>query len=145
MLRGTTRSLVEAVITSSRHHQVLTPIPRPWVGCSHWTTPFRPLRTFSTPIQSRRVGHSDESISLAPDSERYNDAHNDVWDTRNTEDVGIETSLEGITIDQVDPSDSSHTQTQNDLVNLEPPEENVRFFQSVIKQSSTNSPTLMKK
>jgi hypothetical protein len=139
MLRGTTKSLREAVTSSSRYHQVVTPILfRPWVGCSHWTTPFRPLRTFSTTMRPRRLDRFDsqfvESKSLAEDQEQHDDAQDDVCDTGNTDDVGIETLLEGVTIDQLDPADSSNSQMQNDRVNLETPEENVCIFQHIIQQ-----------
>lgn len=119
MLRGTARALR----TASRISQ-LNQVPsesstshRPWVGCSHWTTPFRPLKAFSTSTQCRRDTVLDSNLDLssslreAPES---NVDREDVWDNGNAEDVGIETSLEGIIVDQVDPSDSCHTQTQGD-------------------------------
>jgi len=119
MLRGTARALR----TASRSAHLNQPpgelavLRRPWVGCSHWTTPFRPLKAFSTSTQSRRdtVHNSnlDMSSSLREDPESDFDRE-DVWDNGNADDVGIETSLEGIIVDQVDPSDSYHTQTQGD-------------------------------
>jgi len=119
MLRGTARALR----TASRISQ-LNQAPsecsishRPWVGCSHWTTPFRPLKAFSTSTQCRRDpvhdSNLDRSSSLREDPESNVDRE-DVWDNGNAEDLGIETSLEGIIVDQVDPSDSYHTQTQGD-------------------------------
>ena len=72
---------------------------------------------FSTSTQSRRDTVHDSDLDMSSslrEEPESNVDREDVWDNGNAEDLGIETSLEGIIVDQVDPSDSYHTQTQGD-------------------------------
>lgn len=78
---------------------------RTWIGCSHWTTPFRPVRAISN------GSHSDQGNTLADDSEQTSleegegqtaDIDQDAAFVRNADAFpGIDAQSEGIIVDRV--------------------------------------------
>jgi hypothetical protein len=104
MLRGTAGTLSNAVAAGQvgRYHVV----QRSWVGCSHWTTPYRPVQAFSTrtrnegdglfdPPELAREHTSDQSVETKSrrESERDKEAYSD-----------MDITQDGIIIDQIDPN-----------------------------------------
>ena len=95
MLRGTVRCL-KAVAPKVHAHRITGDI-RPWVGCSHWTTPYRPHQWFST----RR----SQGDGLFDPPELAQDAKSKLGTASGTENdsfMDLDESQEGIIIDQID-------------------------------------------
>ena len=104
MLRGTVRCF--KAVAPKVHAPRITGDIRPWVGCSHWTTPYRPQQSFST--------HRNQGDGLFDPPERGHDAKSKPETTSIIEDDGfmdLDEPQEGVIIDQIDThhdaSDSS--------------------------------------
>jgi hypothetical protein len=69
--------------------------PQAWVGCSHWTTPFRPVRYYTT--------HDGTSAKTMRGSDSLFDTGNEEDEIQCQEVAGAEAAEEGMVIDQVDP------------------------------------------
>lgn len=100
MLRGTVRCL--RAVVPKIHAPRTTENFRPWVGCSHWTTPYRPHQSFST-HRSQGDGLFDQPDS-APDAERGQETKSQIDDD---DFMNLDESQEGIIIDQIDPHDDA--------------------------------------
>jgi len=118
MLRGVLagRGLVSIIksgakVQAIRNHEVEG---RAWVGCSHWTTPFRPVRYFASSPNATRAARNDLASTIQDDGEIPKDIPTRS-DSDQTELQDFESTDEGITIDHVvpdayePPSDSSGT------------------------------------
>lgn len=95
MLRGTVRCF-KAVAPKVHAHRITGDV-RPWVGCSHWTTPYRPHQWFSTP-RSQGDGLFDPP-ELAQDAEKKLETTSIIEDDSFND---LDQSQEGIIIDQID-------------------------------------------
>jgi len=100
MLRGTVRCF-KAVAQKVHAHRTAEGVT-PWVGCSHWTTPYRPHQSFST-----HRSHGDglfDPLDSAQDAERGQETKSQIDDD---EFMNLDKSQEGITIDRIDPHDDA--------------------------------------
>jgi hypothetical protein len=98
MLRGTVRCL--RIVAPKVHTPPIAEGVRPWVGCSHWTTPYRPHQSFST--------HRSPGDGLFDPPELAQDATKEEFpalEEENGELMEEYISQDGITIDQIDPHD----------------------------------------
>jgi hypothetical protein len=106
MLRGTVRCF--RIVAPKVHASRTTVDARPWVGCSHWTTPYRPHQSFST-HRSQGDGLFDPP-ELAQSTESGQEI---ISQTEDDEFLDFDEPLEGITIDQIDPhDDATHSPDQ---------------------------------
>lgn len=80
---------------------------RPWVGCSHWTTPFRPHQSYSTTRVRTRDGLFDQPELDEQNITTQNDSQEREDGSPATEDghLGMDTFEDGIIIDQIDARD----------------------------------------
>jgi hypothetical protein len=121
MLRGTVGSLGKAVAAGQVGRYQL--IQRPWVGCSHWTTPYRPVQAFSTrtrnegdglfdPPELAREHTSDQSVETEKrrESETDKEAYSDMDITQDV-----------IIIDQIDPNVLTSGESPSNPSNSKPP------------------------
>jgi protein subunit release factor B len=106
MLRGTIRCF--RTVASKVHTRPTTVDAIPWVGCSHWTTPYRPHQSFST--------HRSQGDGLFDPPELAQDGDTRLETTSQIEDdefMDLDESQEGIIIDQIDPhDDATHSPDQ---------------------------------
>jgi hypothetical protein len=104
MLRGVIagRGLVATVrhgieTQAKRHHEVGG---RAWVGCSHWTTPFRPVRYFASSPNQTKAARNDLASTIQDDGEIRKDIPTRS-DSDQTELQDFESTDEGIIVDHV--------------------------------------------
>jgi protein subunit release factor B len=100
MLRGTIRCF--RIVAPKVHTRPTTVDARAWVGCSHWTTPYRPHQSFST--------HRSQGDGLFDPPELAQDGNSRLETISQLEDddfTDVDGSQEGIIIDQIDPHDGA--------------------------------------
>jgi len=104
MLRGAIGCVGKARSIGVRtRHQAVN---RAWVGCSHWTTtPFRPLQPFSTRVRDEAGGLFDqpelgEGNGPTQDAETHHEGSSNMTEETS---MNVDSSHEGVTIDQIDP------------------------------------------
>jgi hypothetical protein len=100
MLRGTVRCF--KAVAPKVHASRTTVDARPWVGCSHWTTPYRPHQSFST---HRSLGDGlFDPPELAQSTESGQET---ISQTEDDEFLDFDEPQEGIIIDQIDPHEGA--------------------------------------
>jgi len=101
MLRGTVRCF--KTVATKIHARRTIEVVRPWVGCSHWTTPYRLHQSFST-HRSQGDGLFDPP-ELARDGDSGSTA---ISQQEGDEFMDDDQFQEGIIIDQIDPHDDAN-------------------------------------
>jgi hypothetical protein len=113
MLRGTVRCFRTAVPKVYTRYQGIDTAP--WVGCSHWTTPYRPYQSFST-HRNQGDGLFDPP-ELAQDGESRRNA---ISQNESDDSMDIDESQEGIIIDQIDPHDAASNSSDQTTTPIRP-------------------------
>jgi len=101
MLRGTVRCF--RAVAPTVHAPCILEGVRFWVGCSHWTTPYRPHQSFST-HRSQGDGLFDPP-EIAQNTESGQENVSPIESHESTDD---DISQEGIIIDQINPHDDAN-------------------------------------
>ena len=113
MFRGTIGCVNRGVATAQtiRCH----PQPPAWVGCSHWTTPFRSPQPFSTSTRQEDGGLFDPPTLSEEHGSLQNSAshHGEVANLHKEDPVNVATSHEGIIMDQINPHSLSPDNTSS--------------------------------